>query len=415
MRQILLLLFLVIILINGCVKAPENPEEIIPAADDSKATNEGLGIVVDANNQFALDLYLKFKDNPEYSENNIFFSPYSISTALVMTYEGARGKTAEEMRSVFYFPEDDDMRRYSFAKVYNLINKKDKKYKLHTANALWTQIDYPFLDEYLDLIEKYYAGKATNLDFVDETEKSRKIINGWVEDKTRNKIKDLIPAGILDADTRLVLTNAIYFKGTWLLQFNKEDTRQEDFKVIPEKTVKVDMMSIAGEEFNYAETDKLQILKLPYEGEDLSMLIILPKENDLNSLEDSLSLEKLNELRNTLTKQKVDVFLPKFKFETKYFMEKTLIEMGMPSAFLNADFSGMDGTKDLFISNVIHQAFVEVNEEGTEAAAATGVVMKEVAIAENIIFRADHPFIFMIQERETGNILFMGRVFDPTQ
>lgn len=175
------------------------------------------------------------------------------------------------------------------------------------------------------------------------------------------------------------------------------------------------MMGIAGEEFNYAETNKLQLLELLYEGEDLSMLIILPKDDYLKSLEDLLSLEKLSELRNSLSEQEVDVFLPKFKFETKYFMKKTLIEMGMPSAFLNADFSGMDGTKNLFISNVIHQAFVEVNEEGTEAAAATGVVMKELAIAENIIFRADHPFIFMIQERETGNILFMGRVFDPTQ
>jgi len=410
MKHILLLLFLVIILINGCVKALENPEEIIPTAADSKATNEGVGIVVGANNQFALDLYLKFKDE----EENIFFSPYSISTALAMTYEGARGKTAEEMRSVFYFPEDDDIRRYSFARIYNQINKKDKKYKLHTANALWTQIDYSFLDEYLDVVEKYYAGKATNLDFGNETEKSRETINGWVEERTNNKIKDLIPAGILNADTRLVLTNAIYFKGTWLLQFNKEYTRQEDFKVNPEKTVKVDMMNLIDEEFNYGETEELQVLEMLYDGEELSMLVILPKEDNLKSAEDLLSLKKLNELRNALTKQKVDVYIPKFKFETKYFMKETLMEMGMSSAFGGADFSGMNGTKNLFIDNVIHQAFVEVNEEGTEAAAATALVMKE-AISEKIVFNADHPFIFMIQERETGNILFMGRVFDPTQ
>jgi len=410
MKHILLLLFLVIILINGCVKALENPEEIIPTAADSKATNEGVGIVVGANNQFALDLYLKFKDE----EENIFFSPYSISTALAMTYEGARGKTAEEMRSVFYFPEDDDIRRYSFARIYNQINKKDKKYKLHTANALWTQIDYSFLDEYLDVVEKYYAGKATNLDFGNETEKSRETINGWVEERTKNKIKDLIPAGILNADTRLVLTNAIYFKGTWLLQFNKEYTRQEDFKVNPEKTVKVDMMNLIDEEFNYGETEELQVLEMLYDGEELSMLVILPKEDNLKSAEDLLSLKKLNELRNALTKQKVDVYIPKFKFETKYFMKETLMEMGMSSAFGGADFSGMNGTKNLFIDNVIHQAFVEVNEEGTEAAAATALVMKE-AISEKIVFNADHPFIFMIQEREIGNILFMGRVFDPTQ
>ncbi len=199
-----------------------------------------------------------------------------------------------------------------------------------------------------------------------------------------------------------------------MLQFNKEDTREEDFKVSSEKTVKVDMMSLTDEEFNYAETEELQVLEMPYDGEELSMLIILPKEDNLKSVEDLLSLEKLNELRNALTKQEVDVYIPKFKFETKYFMKKTLIEMGMPSAFGGADFSGMNGTKTLFISNVIHQAFVGVNEEGTEAAAATAVVMKE-AISEKTVFNADHPFIFMIQERETGNVLFMGRVFDPTQ
>jgi len=201
----------------------------------------------------------------------------------------------------------------------------------------------------------------------------------------------------------------------WIKQFDKEETRKEDFKVSPEKTVKVDMMSITGEEFNYFETEEIQILELLYEGEDLSMLIILPKENDLNSLEDSFSLEKLYELRNNLGEQKVDVYIPKFKFETKYFMVKTLEEMGMPTAFsMDADFSGMDGTTDLFIANVIHQAFVDVNEEGTEAAAATGVVM-ELKAAMPTVFRADHPFIFMIQERETGNILFLGRVVDPTE
>jgi len=384
-------------------------------ADDSKSTPEGVNKIINSNNQFAFDLYLKLKDVPEYNESNIFFSPYSISVALGMTYEGAKGETGEEIQSVFYFPEDENIRQPSFAKIYNQINKVDKKYELHTANALWAQKDYKFLEEYINTIEKYYVGKVTNVDFINATEDARVIINKWVEEQTNNKIKDLIPAGVLNTLTRLVLTNAIYFKGLWIKQFDKEETGEEDFKVSPEKTVKVDMMSITGEEFNYYETEELQILELLYEGEDLSMLIILPKENDLNSLEDSFSLEKLYELRNNLGVQKVDIYIPKFKFETKYFMVKTLEEMGMPTAFsMDADFSGMDGTTDLFIANVIHQAFVDVNEEGTEAAAATGVVM-ELKAAMPTVFRADHPFIFMIQERETGNILFLGRVVDPTE
>lgn len=384
-------------------------------ADDSKSTPEGVNKIINSNNQFAFDLYLKLKDVPEYNESNIFFSPYSISVALGMTYEGAKGETAEEIQSVFYFPEDENIRKPSFAKIYNQINKVDKKYELHTANALWAQKDYKFLEEYINTIEKYYVGKVTNIDFINATEDARVTINKWVEEQTNNKIKDLIPAGVLNTLTRLVLTNAIYFKGLWIKQFDQKETREEDFKVSPEKTVKVDMMSIAGEEFNYYETEELQILELLYEGEDLSMLIILPKENYLNSLEDSFSLEKLYELRNNLGVQKVDIYIPKFKFETKYFMVKTLEEMGMPTAFsMDADFSGMDGATDLFIANVIHQAFVDVNEEGTEAAAATGVIM-ELKAAMPTVFRADHPFIFMIQERETGNILFLGRVVDPTE
>jgi serpin B len=407
-KRFLSFIFLLIFL-SGCTNTSEISSPI--KADDSGATVEGVNSVINANNQFALDLYLKLEDE----EGNIFFSPYSIFVALAMTYEGARGKTAEEMQSVFHFPEDENIRRPSFAKIYNLVNKKNKKYELHTANALWAQKDYKFLDEYINAIKKYYVGEVTNVDFAKATENARLSINKWVEEQTNDKIKDLIPPGVLNALTRLVLTNAIYFKGLWVKQFDKKETREEDFRVSPEKTVKVPMMSIIGEEFNYYETEKLQIIELLYEGEDLSMLIIIPKENDLKSLEESLSLEKLSELRSNLSEQQVDVYIPKFKFETKYFMVKTLKEMGMPTAFsMDADFSGMDGTKDLFIANVIHQAFVDVNEEGTEAAAAAGVVMELKAVMPTV-FRADHPFIFMIQERETNNILFLGRVIDPTQ
>ena len=403
-------------IIISCIFSSGSAKKI-SKVDDAGATKEGVNAVVNANNQLAFELYSQF--NAKSKDSNIFFSPYSISVALTMTYEGAKGQTAKEMQSVLHIPEDASMRRSSFAKIYNEINKKDKKYKLSTANALWAQENYKFLKEYTNNVEKYYGGKLTNLDFIRESEKSRQIINKWVEDQTNNKIKDLIPKGVLNALTRLVLTNAIYFKGTWVKQFDEKDTREDDFRMGSGNTVKVPLMRLTGDDakFNYAETDEIQVLEMPYHGEDLSMLIILPKGNDLANIEKSITLEKLSGWKNMLHIQRVDIFIPRFKFKTKYFMAKALSDMGMPTAFgPAADFSGMDGTKDLLIQNVIHQAFVEVNEEGTEAAAATGVVMGLTSVGPKIpIFRADHPFIFIIQESETGNILFLGRVSDPSK
>ncbi|MBW3000877.1 serpin family protein [Candidatus Woesearchaeota archaeon] len=405
---ILSILFLGLFL-TACQTGPS-----VPLADDSGATSEGVSAVVKANNQFALELYSKLNED---EDGNIFFSPYSISTALAMTYEGANGQTAEEMQEVFHFPEEADVRRPAYAKVYNDLNKKDKKYKLHTANALWAEQTYHFLPEYMSNVEQYYGSGVTNLDFIGASEESRQIINKWVEDMTNHKIKDIIPAGAINPMTRLVLTNAIYFKGTWVKEFEKKDTHDAPFRVSPDKTVTVDMMVRDDKDakFNYYENEDLQVLEMLYKGEDLSMLVLLPKDEDLIKLEESLTIEKLNEWKNGLMERQMDVYLPKFTFETKYFMAETLSEMGMPLAFtpFEADFSGMTGSRGLFISQVIHQAFVDVNEEGTEAAAATVVIM-ELSAGPMNNFRADHPFIFIIQERETGNILFMGRVVDPT-
>jgi len=397
----------------GCTTEPTKP------LDDSKITTEGLSNVVEANNKFALDLYSEYKSE----EGNVFFSPYSISTALAMTYEGARGQTAEEMQSVFYFPEDDYVRRSGYANLYNEINKGDKKYKLSTANALWAEQNFQFLDEYFNLINQYYDGKVTNLNFKQDPEGSRVTINNWVENKTNDKIKDLIPFGMITPITRLVLTNAIYFKGEWVKQFNEDETRDRDFRISSNNNVKVKMMQRTDDEsiFGYTENNQLQILEMPYSGEELSMLILLPKDDNIRSLENSITTEKLSEWKEDLKEQRVNIYIPRFKFETKYFMADTLSEMGMPTAFSDsADFSGMTGKRDLKIDEVIHQAFVEVNEEGTEAAAATAVIMIAMGIGLDEgpkipVFRADHPFIFIIQEKETGNMLFMGRVNDPTK
>lgn len=396
------------------VSGPTPISEPEPVTDDKGVTPAGINAVVNASNQFALDAYSELRKE----DGNIFFSPYSISTALAMVYEGARGKTAEEIQRVFHFPTDNDARRAAFAAIHNQLNEANSKYKLSVANALWAQNDYKFLDEYITILQQYFAAKATNVDFAKATEEARKTINTWVEKKTNSKIEDLFPKGSLNDATRLVLTNAIYFKGQWVKQFDKKQTIDEDFRISSANTVRVPMMRQTGEsaKFKYTETKDAQVLEMPYEGEKLSMLILLPKNDNLVSLENSLSPEELSGWESELKERRVDVFIPKFTFDTKYTLNETLQKMGMPTAFLEgiADFSGMDGTRGLFIQTVIHQAFVDVNEEGTEAAAATGVGIGATAVELAApVFRADHPFIFIIQDSENGNILFFGRVENP--
>ncbi len=338
--------------------------------------------------------------------------------AFSMVYEGARGQTAEEIQQVFHFPKDDNIRRPNFASIYNDINREDRKSTINIANALWAQKDYPFLKEYFTTIEKYYGGKVTNLDFIKAPEKSRLTINNWVEKQTQNRIKDLIPPGGINPLTRLIITNAIYFKGEWAWKFDKNLTKEMDFKVSNTKTVKAEMMHMPNKNFRYVETANIQILEMCYMDNDLSMLILLPKDNNLQEIESLITLENLNGWKKGMLPKTINiVIIPKFKFKSHYYLNEHLSEIGMPTAFSsNADFSGMNGKTDLFISQVIHQASVEVNEEGTVASA---VIRNELTIGmggggESIKFIADHPFIFLIQNRYTGNILFIGRVIDPT-
>ncbi len=381
-------------------------------ANDTGATASGIKNVVDANNQFTFELYSKIKTP---SNQNLLFSPYSISSALAITYEGARGGTADEIQGVFHFPKGDSVRRPAFARLYNTINVPNGAYELRTANALWVEKTYPFLPEYTRVASQYYGASATNLDFIHGIESSRVTINTWVELQTNDKIKDLIPQGAIDSMTRLVITNAVYFKGRWAEQFNETFTKEEDFSTAENKKVKVRMMRLDETRLNYSESGDLQVLELPYEGGDLSMLLLLPKDNNLDALESSLSAKKLSELRASLHEETIYVYLPRFKFETTYDLGSKLSAMGMPTAFTSAaDFSGMDGTRDLSISEVIHKAFIEVNEEGTEAAAATAVIIRTTSMPQYKTFRADHPFIFVIEEKKTGTILFVGRVADPT-
>jgi serpin B len=388
----------------------------IPTADDSGATQQGIAEIVKANNQFAVDLYSKIGNE---SDKNVFFSPWSISDAIAMTYEGARGQTADEIKSVFHFPEDNNLRRSSFASILNTINKGSGKYELHTANAIWLQKDYPFLKEYKNTISRYYLGEVKNLDFVNNPSGSSNEINNWVAKNTNNKIKEIVSPDLFNPLTRAVLTNAIYFKGKWEHQFGKEDTKPEDFTLNSGEKVKVPMMSLTNDDlnFDYAEADGMQILEMKYQGDKISMLVLLPRSN-ITYLESILSEEKLQEWRSELRPETVYIHMPKYKFETSYSLTDYLKNMGMnlPFTWPGADFSGMDGTKMLYISDVLHKAYIDVYEEGTEAAAATVVIGTfGAAMPHYVEFRADHPFIFIIQETDTGNILFLGKVVNPIQ
>jgi serpin B len=376
-----------------------------------------------ANNAFALDLYARLRSG----DGNRFLSPWSISAALAMTYAGARGPTAAEMARTLHFDLPSGQLHEAFRHQITELHsrntpragsKEDPDVQLVTANALWVQANYRLLPDFLKLIEQNYGGGLHTVDFRGATEAARKTINAWVEEQTRNKIKELLKPGILDPTTRLVLTNAIYFKALWAAPFAAEQTRPDDFHVSMQDKVRVSMMNQTTS-FGYADAGAAQVLELPYKGDTLSMVILLPKAVDgLAALESAMTLEALETLLKKLSPQRVQVSLPKFKLTGEFKLNQVLSELGMPLAFdLDlADFSGMTGTRDLCISAVVHKAFVEVDEKGTEAAAATAVVMALRAVMHAPrppVFRADHPFVFLIRDVRTGAILFLGRLVRP--
>jgi serpin B len=391
--------------------------------------------VAAGNTQFTLKLYDQLNDE----KGNLFLSPYSISTALAMTYAGARGETETEMAKALQFPSFPDKEggplgreriHAGFSDLKLGLREAQKKgdVQLSIANALWPQKSYAFRPEYLNLIERDYDSVGKPLDY-SNGEKTRGIINRWVEQETNDKIKDLIPSGVLDALTRMVLTNAIYFKGDWQAQFKEKSTREMPFKVGPTKTVKVPMMYQKGN-FGYYQDADVQVLEMPYKGDKVSMFVLLPnqgggqpfrrpanpapKKKTLGDIEKMLSPAKLSEWLGKVRRTKVDTWFPKFKMISQFSLSDKLQALGMKKAFGDADFSGMDGSKRLYLSAVLHKAFVEVNEEGTEAAAATAVVFRtRSARPMGPRFRADHPFLFLIRDKATGSVLFLGRYAEP--
>jgi len=394
----------------------------------------GMNKIVEGNNVFATELYAQVAKT---SEGNLFFSPNSIHTALGMTYLGARGKTAQEMADVLHLALNRDQIAQAFGELTRTLNSPqmvleeeylDREYKqkevpvyqLSIANALWAMKDYPFREEYITEVRGPFDAELRELDFMNDPEPSRYTINEWVENKTNQKIKELLPPGIIRNDTRLVLTNAIYFMSNWAETFKKQKTKDLPFTMTDGWKVSCPQM-FQQDYFGYMETNDFQGLSIPYKGHDLEMVIFLPKNTDgLPTLEKKFTVKNLNRWMAQFKHQEVKVTLPKFKFSYTASLGDMLKAMGMNLAFIwpGADFSIMTMAKDLFISAVLHKAFVAVDEEGTEAAAATGVMMSSGAepLLEKIepkIFKADHPFLFVIRHKKTDAIVFTGRLTNP--
>lgn len=360
----------------------------------------------DSNAVFAFELFKEvFK-----KDSNVLLSPYSISSALAMTYAGARNETEKQMSRVLHY----DLNQLNTHEGFSMINssftsyKTDPVIKLSIANALWKDENWGFKKDYLELTKKYYSASIFPL-------KGARPINDWADKNTNGKIKEIVEEKDL-INARLVLTNAIYFKGDWLTSFNQKETKKDKFRTTENKMMDVDMM-FQTNEVNYFEDDQNQVIELPYKGETMTMTFLLPKEsNSILNLSTNINNKLLDYYNSNLSKQKVKLYIPKFSFTSEFHLEEVLPKMGMPDAFhpIKADFTGMsDG---LSISKVIHKAFIEVNEKGSEAAAVTAVVMRKSSVApKEIIFKANRPFILLIIEKQTGSILFIGSVLNPNQ
>jgi serine protease inhibitor len=374
--------------------------------------------VVDGNNAFAAELYGQLAGEQVNEKANLFFSPYSISNALAMTYAGARGNTARQMAATLHFDLEPAKFHSAFAQLIRELqgDAKKRKFVLRIANRLWGQKDYGFLPTFTKFSEAMYGAGLKEVDFVNDRENARLQINRWVEEETNDKIKELIKPDVLSVDTRLVLTNAIYFKAAWLRPFSVKDTKPGDFFARGADKVQVPMMHAQGVRTRFFDDKTTLGLELPYKGGELSMILLMPKKADgLPALEKALPAN-LKTWLGKLSVHEVQLALPKFKFTSEFNLTYNLDQMGMKDAFDRgkADFSGMSSRERLFIKHVLHKAFVDVNEAGTEAAASTAAVVEGLSsLPPPGTFIADHPFVFLIREARTGSILFLGRVLDP--
>ncbi len=427
---LIILVSVVILVLSGCdFNIPDSPgsssiqvlESKLPRAEVNDISGSDLIKLAKGNTAFTLDLYQQIKSTP----GNLFYSPYSISSALAMTYAGSEGNTAEEMAATMHFLLIQESLHLAFNALDHKLTSlaeieipegEGDPFQLNIANSLWGQEGFHFESDFLDTLAENYGAGLKLLDYVSQPEESRQTINQWVSDETKEKIQNLIPQGAITSDTRLVLSNAIYFKATWLESFEEALTEEGTFFGLDGKEIPVQLMGHSSSpSFLYFKGDGFQAVELPYIGNQVSMLVLVPDQGSFVNFEAQFSAESLSSIVDQLSYTPVTLRFPKFEFESGLSLARTLSGMGMPTAFSDgADFSGMTGSKDLFISDVFHKAFVSVDEEGTEAAAATAVLMQVTSMPESPLeLTVDRPFLFLIREHETNTILFIGRVVSP--
>jgi serpin B len=397
----------------GCVVGSGKSRVTSPNVSDAD-----LKTLVAGNTSFALDLYQQLRAAP----GNLFYSPFSISEAMAMVHAGARTTTESQMAKALHF----DLVHAQLHPAFNALDldlasrstppagNGGAGFRLNLANALWGQTGHTFLTPFLDILGESYGAGIRVVDFAGAPDESRTLINDWVTARTAGKIKDLLPQGAVNADSRLVITNAVYFNAAWQTPFNVEGTKIGSF-VRPDGS-KVDVPMMASElKLNYGEAPDYAAVALPYEGHELSMVAILPPQGTLDAFEASLTADKLTTILDGMTEHGTTITLPRFKIDASLSLADKLGALGMPVAFTDmADFSGIDGKKDLLLSDVVHKAYVQVNEAGTEAAAATGAVVTTTSAPPPAEIHLDHAYLFLIRDSKTGTILFLGRVEDPS-
>jgi serpin B len=424
MPKIIILLITAIALLGVIACARPVLAEVLqssqPRLTPANVPPEDVKAVVDSNTAFALDLYKQLRQATP--GDNLFYSPYSISIALAMTYGGARSDTEKAMATALHFTLPQDRLHQALNALSLELSKRgqgakgkdNQPFRLHIVNAIWGQKDYAFLPGYLDLLAQNYGAGLRILDFKQAPDPSRLTINDWVSDQSENRIRDLIPPGAITPLTRLVLTNAIYFNAAWLHQFEKSLTSPGVFHLLDGEDVTVPMMK-QTKFFGYTSGNNYEAVELPYDGNEISMVILLPGNGQFASFENSLDARFAESVIGNLKNTQVALTMPKFKIESSIGLNKALSSLGMGIAFTDsADFSGMTGKPELFISNAIHKAFAQVDESGTEAAAATAVIVGVTSIpASPVAVTVDRPFIFLIRDIKTGTVLFTGRVMNP--
>jgi serpin B len=403
----------------------DNPGDgLAPIAPHERALlSADAAALVASNTRFGLDIYHELSSAAKPSDN-VLISPFSISAALAMTYAGAHGQTAQQMANVLRFTLPDSQVHPAFGELLRDLTAHRDGYQLDVANRLFGQQGYPFETAFRNITATDYGAPLEEVDFRANTEAARGRINQWVEDQTNDKIRDLLPAGSVKENTRLVLTNAIYFNGSWKYKFDKDSTRDDTFFGAGSAESQVSMMH-QSQVFGYAERPGYQMLEMPYAGDDLSLVVMLPKSRDgLSNLEASLTPDELKTGLNAMYQTEVNVSLPKFKFDSSFKLADALKAMGMTQAFdqERADLTGIANlsSENLYIDNALHKAFIDVNENGTEAAAATAIIVGATdncvcAPPQPKIFDADHPFLFALRDVHSGSLLFLGRVVDPSK